>query len=144
MEIHIEEREGAPLAVTIRCPREDAQVHRLRAHIAQFSGKIQAKSEKTTCFVEPSQVLWFESVDDRTFLYTEDAVMEISHRLYELEEMLSGRDFLRISRSQIVNLQKLTALHPELNRTLTATLCNGERLSVSRKYVPKLREILSI
>lgn len=144
MEIHIEERESAPLAVIIRCAREDAQVHRLRAYIAQFSGRIQAKNEKTTCLVEPSQVLWFESVDDRTFLYTADAVMEISHRLYELEEMLSGRDFLRISRSQIVNLQKLTALHPELNRTLTATLCNGERLSVSRKYVPKLREILSI
>lgn len=143
MDIQIVEQCEA-LQVIIRCKRADKAVQRLHTHIAAFDSRLRAKNGDTTCLVQASEVLYFESVDDRTFLYTADAVMEIKQRLYELEQMLCGRDFLRISKSQIVNLQKLTALHPELNRTLTATLCNGEKLSISRKYVPTVRKLLSI
>ena len=95
-------------------------------------------------FVNSSDVLYFESVDNRTFLYTEDAVMEVRQRLYELEMILSEKDFIRISKSQIVNINKIRALRPELNRTLLATMCNGEQLSVSRKYVKAIRNLLSV
>ena len=71
-------------------------------------------------------------------------MLEIAQRLYALEGMLSKQDFLRISKSQIVNIQKIRTLHPELNRTITATLCNGERLTISRKYVPHLKQLLSL
>ena len=93
---------------------------------------------------DSSEVLYFESVDNRTFLYTEDAVMEVRQRLYELEMILSEKDFIRISKSQIVNINKIRALRPELNRTLLATMCNGEQLRVSRKYVKAIRNLLSV
>lgn len=144
MDIQIEEQGAEVVQVIIRCPREDSQVRQLRAHIALFDSRLQAKDGGETCFVHTRDVLYFESVDDRTFLYTADDVMEVVQRLYELEQMLSERDFLRISKSQIVNLQKISALHPELNRTLTATLCNGEKLTISRKYVPHLKQLLSL
>ena len=70
--------------------------------------------------------------------------METSHRLYELEQILSEQDFIRISKSQIMNVNYVKHLHPELNRTILATMCNGERLSVSRRYVPELKKLLSI
>lgn len=95
-------------------------------------------------FVNSSDVLYFESVDNRTFLYTEDDVMEVKRRLYELEMVLSDKDFIRISKSQIVNINKIRSLKPELNRTVLATMCNGEQLYISRKYVQAIRNILSI
>lgn len=144
MDIQVEEQYTEGLQVVIRCPEKTEQIRRLRAHIALFDSKLQAKADGTTCFVNAGDVLYFESVDDRTFLYTDNAVMEIAYRLYELELMLSERDFLRISKSQIVNIQKTRALHPELNRTLTATLCSGEKLTISRKYVPHLKQLLSL
>lgn len=52
-------------------------------------------------------------------------------------------DIIRL-KSQIVNIQKITSLKPELNRTILATMCNGEQLSISRKYVKALRNLLSV
>lgn len=144
MNILIEEHCPDALQVVIRCREADAQVQQLKAHIALFDNRLQAKDGSGTRLVHTRDVLYFESVDDRTFLYTADAVLEVGYRLYELELMLPEQDFLRSSRSQIVNIQRISTLHPELNRTLTATLCNGEKLTISRKYVPHLKRLLSL
>ena len=77
-------------------------------------------------------------------MYTQAEVMEIKQRLYELELVLSHGDFIRISKSQIVNIQKISSLRPEINRTILLTMCNEEQLFVSRKYVKAFRKQLSI
>lgn len=139
----IEQTEGLP-QVIIKCRKIDDEVIRLKKHIELFDKKLQAKKENELYFVPSSDVLYFESVDNRTFLYTEDNVLEVRQRLYELELILSDKDFIRISKSQIVNVNKIKALKPELNRTILATMCNGELLSISRKYVRAIRAMLSI
>lgn len=144
MEIQIVKHEKESLQVMIKCRELDDEVMRLKCHIELFDQRLQAKKENELYFVNSSDVLYFESVDNRTFLYTEDAVMEVRQRLYELEMILSEKDFIRISKSQIVNINKIRALRPELNRTLLATMCNGEQLSVSRKYVKAIRNLLSV
>ena len=144
MDIQIVKHEKENLQVMIKCRELDDEVMRLKCHIELFDQRLQAKKENELYFVNSSDVLYFESVDNRTFLYTEDAVMEVRQRLYELEMILSEKDFIRISKSQIVNINKIRALRPELNRTLLATMCNGEQLSVSRKYVKAIRNLLSV
>ena len=144
MEIQIVKHEKESLQVIIKCRELDDEVMRLKCHIELFDQRLQAKKENELYFVNSSDVLYFESVDNRTFLYTKDAVMEVRQRLYELEMILSEKDFIRISKSQIVNINKIRALRPELNRTLLATMCNGEQLSVSRKYVKAIRNLLSV
>lgn len=143
MDIQILEKESK-LQVLIKCKQVDEQINRLKAHIELFDNKIQGKTEGGFQFVNALEVLYFESVDDRVFLYTEDSVMEVKQRLYELENILSEKDFIRISKSQIVNINKIIALKPELNRTILATMCNGEQLYISRKYVKEFRALLGI
>lgn len=143
MNIEIIEHEK-DLQVTIKCKQLNEQVERLKTHIEIFDNKIQAKLENEFCFVNVVDVLYFESVDNRIFLYTEDNVMEIKQRLYELELILPNEDFIRISKSQIVNINKIVSLKPEINRTILATMCNGEQLFISRKYVKSFRNLLSI
>ncbi len=143
MEIQILEKEPA-LRVVIKCRQADEQIDRLKAHIQLFDNKIQAKQEDNYCLVNAMEVLYFESVDDRVFLYTEESVMEVRQRLYELEDILPRQDFIRISKSQIVNINKIKSLKPELNRTILATMCNGEQISISRKYVKEFRSMLSL
>ena len=144
MDIQIVKHEKENLQVMIKCRELDDEVMRLKCHIELFDQRLQAKKENELYFVNSSDVLYFESVDNRTFLYTEDAVMEVRQRLYELEMILSEKDFIRISKSQIVNINNIRALRPELNRTLLATMRNGEQLSVSRKYVKAIRNLLSV
>lgn len=144
MDIQIVEDLKNRLQVIINCSHIDAEVTRLKAHIELFDSKLTAVCEKQTYVVDVSDVLYFEAVDNRIFLYTEDKVMEINRRLYELEAMLSDKEFIRTSKSQIININKIKSLKPELNRTLSVTMCSGELLYISRKYVSAVKKLLSI
>lgn len=144
MDIQIIEHIKEKLQVVIKCQQIDDEIMRLKYHIEMFDKKLQAKRENEWCFVNLLDVLYFESVDNRTFLYTKDDVMEIKQRLYELEIILPNKDFIRTSKSQIININKVKSLRPEINRTILATMCNGEQLFISRKYVPAIRSLLSI
>lgn len=141
MEVCIIEK-AERLRVVIECRCADADILRLKSHIALFDYRLAAEHDGEKVFVNTADVLYFESVDDATFLYTDGAVFEIKKRLYELETALSERDFLRISKSVVVNLQRIVSLRPQLNRTILATMTNGERLVISRGYVKKLRGVL--
>lgn len=144
MDIQIVEDLKNRLQVIINCSHIDAEVTRLKAHIELFDSKLTAVCEKQTYVVDVSDVLYFEAVDNRIFLYTEDKVMEINRRLYELEVMLSDKEFIRTSKSQIININKIKSLKPEINRTLSVTMCSGELLYISRKYVSAVKKLLSI
>jgi len=144
MDIKIVEHNESNMQIIIKCRKIDNEIIRLKSHIELFESKLSAKKDNERYLINSSEVLYFEAVDNRTFLYTVDDVMEISQRLYELENILSEKDFARISKSQIVNINKIQSLKPELNRTILATMCNNEQLSISRKYVKTIRSILSI
>ena len=144
MDIQIVKQEEDNTKVIIKCRKIDPEVLRLKSHIELFDQKLSAKKENEVYFNNPLDVLYIESVDHRTFLYTEDDELEINQRLYELEHILSDKDFVRISKSQIVNINKIRSLKPELNRTILATMCNKEQLIISRKYAKTIRNILSI
>lgn len=143
MKIEIQEHQN-DMQIIIQCRQINEQVLHLKSHIELFDNKLQAKMEDKIYFVQSKDVLYFESVDNRIFLYTENNVMEIKQRLYELELILPKEDFIRISKSQIVNINKIRALKPEINRTILVTMCNGEQLYVSRKYVKIFRSMLSL
>lgn len=144
MNIKIVEDIKSSFQVIIKCKIINEEVFRLRRHIELFDKKLYAKKDNEMFLINSSDVLYFDSVDNRTFLYTNDDVMEIKQKLYELEDILSDKDFVRISKSQIVNINQIRSLKPELNRTILATLFNGERLYISRKYVKIIRNMLSI
>jgi len=93
--------------------------------------------------VDPPDILYIESVDNKTFLYCEGNVYESRQKLYELEEILSN-DFLRISKSVIVNLSKVKSLIPSMSGRLDAILSSGERVVISRQYVGNLKKNFGI
>ena len=144
MNIRIKENIETALQVIIECRKADAEVMKLKSHIELFENRLQGKLNEKLFLINPSEVLYFESVDDRTFMYTQENVYEIKYRLYELGNILSEKDFIRISKAQIVNIGKIKTLHPELNRSITATLINGEVLNISRRYAGALKTLLSI
>jgi DNA-binding LytR/AlgR family response regulator len=85
-------------------------------------------------------VFYAESVDLKTFVYAEKAVYRSRLKLYELDEVLNEGDFLRISKQIIVNVKKIKSVTPAGNSRFLATLTNGEKVIISRQYVPALKE----
>lgn len=131
-------------AVEIHCREVTLETERLERYISRFDERLQATSEGNTYNVQIDEILYIESVDKKTFLYTTGHVLQTEKRLYELEELLDEKTFFRASKSVIVNLNKITKLKPEVTRNILATLTNGEVIVISRRNVKALKELIGL
>ncbi|MCL2261960.1 MAG: LytTR family transcriptional regulator [Defluviitaleaceae bacterium] len=84
-------------------------------------------------------VFYVESVENKTFVYAEKSVYRSRLKLYEVEELLTAGDFLRISKQVLVNVRKINSIAPAGEGRFIAQLVNGEQLIISRQYVPALK-----
>ena len=130
--------------VEIHCKDITNEVSRLERHISRFNSYIPAADNCETVNVGLEDILYIESVDKKTFIYTADRVLLAEKRLYEFEELLDERDFFRCSKSTIIHLNKVVSLKPEITRNILATLINGEVVVVSRRYAAELKKLLGI
>lgn len=147
MKIRIEEEPGlAEAEILIRC--QPSQAPRLLALLGELdlepARKLAGRREGQTYLLEPEDVLYIETVDKKTFLYTAGEVCETDLRLYELELQLRGRDFFRASKSALVNFNRIRSLRPDLGGRLRLTMVNGEAVYVSRQYAPALKKRLGM
>ncbi|MDE6365064.1 MAG: LytTR family transcriptional regulator DNA-binding domain-containing protein [Lachnospiraceae bacterium] len=140
----IEPKDGDEDEIIIRCRQLDKRLLKLIYAIKAGENKITALQGSNYFQVEPEEIYYFEAVDNRVFLYLEKEVYETKRRLYELEEFFQDTDFFRASKSCIVNLAKVKSLSPAFNGRFEALMKNGERVMISRQYVPVLKEKLGL
>ena len=130
--------------VVIKCPEATDEIKRLAALLQGYGQKMSGVKDGQTFLIDRHDVLYFESVDKRCFVYTASDVYETALRLYEIEERLAGGIFFRSSKSQIINIKKIKSLCPEFGGRIEAVLENGEILRVSRQYSKLLKERLGL
>lgn len=87
-------------------------------------------------------VLYFDAVDKKVFGYSANRVFQIEFTLGQLEELLSNFGFLRINKSNIVNLYQVEKIYPDINMRVKVQLCNGEKLIINRTYKAKFQQEL--
>ncbi|WP_070000119.1 LytTR family DNA-binding domain-containing protein [Cellulosilyticum sp. I15G10I2] len=130
--------------IIIKCSEVNEETQKLILMLKNSEKKIFGVIGKATQLIDPHNILYFESVDKKTFIYTKEQVLESPLRLYEVESKLSDHDFFRASKSTIINMSKIEKLTPKLNGKLEVLLENNEKIIVSRQYVPILKEILGL
>ncbi|MBP3568459.1 MAG: LytTR family transcriptional regulator DNA-binding domain-containing protein [Lachnospiraceae bacterium] len=143
---------GEEEEIIVKCASLDAKVVEL---LNELKSKPDGEKTKTVHklnvylngnihLMEPSEVYYFEYVDQKVFVYGKTQVYEIKSKLYELEEQLPKTDFIRVSKSCILNLNKIHSLSPSLGGRFEAKLKNGEKVVISRQYVASLKEVLGL
>ena len=130
--------------VIIRAPHLNNDIERIVAMMRMIDMQIAVRKEGETYLLETDKILYIEAVDRKTFVYTTTDSYESELKLYELEQDLIQRDFLRISKQSIVNLRKIKSLKADVNRKIRITLQNGEQIVVSRMYSDELRRKLGL
>ncbi len=128
--------------VIIHCSQADEEILRLMAMLRVYQKKLVGILDGERHLLDVKDILYIDTADKRTFLYTEHTVYQSALRLYELEEALRGLDFLRVGRSTILNFRRIRSIRPELGRRLLVTMDNGEQVWVSRQYSGELNEKL--
>lgn len=130
--------------VVIRTPKITQEIEKMIALMRMINMQIGVKYNDETYLLDIEKILYIDTVDRKTLVYTEDEIYESDLKLYEIEMELVERDFLRVSKQTIVNLRKVKSLRAEFDRKIRLTLQNGEQIIVSRMYSDELRRKLGL
>lgn len=143
MDVRIEQIENeSEELVLIRCREVTEEVREIETFVKSRQGCLTGSADAKQYEIAVTDVCYIESVDGKTFLYTNDRVYETAYRIYELEALLAAKHFLRISKPMLVNLMKIRSIQPAFNGRFLAILSSGEKVIISRSYVKALKAAL--
>ena len=134
-------REGED-EVIIRCRKITPQVQRLLDALQGPAARLIGTIDGQQHVIDPARILYIESVDGRTFIYTAEAVLQVEHSLAQLETLLDGVRFFRCSKSMILNIDRVAALKSLACNRIDATMQGGEHIIISRTYASEFRRRL--
>jgi len=144
MKITIEApKPGEEDEIIVRCTDLDERVLKL-IQALRTEDKITGYIDDKIVKLSLKEIYYFEAVDNKVFSYTAKETYEVHKKLYEIEQAFEHTDFLRISKSVIVNVAKIAYVKPIFNGRFEAKLKNGEKVIVSRQYVLDLKKKLGI
>ena len=105
--------------------------------IVRFDGDVVQILEQTDIFRIYAAV-------GKVFAVTDKKEFVLRLRLYEIEERLNNKGFVRISNSEIINIEKAKKFDLSTVGTICVSLSNGNVSFVSRRYVKKIKKTLGI
>lgn len=130
--------------VIVRCASPDQRLISMLLSFQNANTELTGYLDEKIVRLNYQDVYYFEANESRVFAYCHAEVYEIKYKLYELEEMFTPLDFVRCSKSMIVNMEKIEYLSPLFSGKLEAHLKNGEKIVISRQYVHSLKIRLGI
>ena len=145
LKIRIEMSEGVQEEVVIRCREITPEIIRLQQLLSgdsDRSNQFLLYKGDTEYYLNVNDIIFFETEGNAVMAHTRDDVYETRRKLYELEELSGGR-FQRISKSAIVNVDKVYSIKRNVTSS-SAIEFQGthKQIYVSRAYYKILREKL--
>ncbi len=131
----VKHRDGAAIA-----QRQAAVVAELRSSQKPLD-RLAVKSSGRVVFVKVDDIDWIEAAHNYVELHVEKQSHLLRETLNSIEARLPAEKFVRISRSVIVNIERIKELEPLFYGEYNVTLRNGTRLTLSRRYRDKLHQL---
>lgn len=146
IKIEIDERlEEEEIVIYCKSLNEDAiSIQKKIADAVNSRMQLTVSKGEKEYFLTIDEILFFETGPTSVVVHTANNLYETKHRLYELEELLTG-DFVRVSKSTILNATKVRAIHKNITGASEVEFigCN-KKVFVSRNYfkilIAKLEE----
>lgn len=122
------------------------QVRGLVEDISGFvnQGLVVQNQNGDKTILNEKDVISFFSEGQKVYVRTAEGIYTISKKLYELENELSENLFIRISKSEIINLKRIKKLDMSLSGTIRVIMKDGSETYTSRRNVVKLKNVLGI
>lgn len=127
--------------ITIEYVKITEEINGIISYITEK--RIIAYKNEEAIYVNVKDIYYIEAVENRSYVYLKNDCLELKMKLYEIEQ-LGYKSLLRISKSLIINIKKIKSVRPDFSSRLEATLLNGEKIIISRKYKKDLKERLGL
>jgi len=131
----------------VKYRRDPARVEAQAAVLAEVQtpakpiDRLAVKSGGRIRIVRTADIAWIESAQNYVEIHEDKQSHLLRETMSAIEQKLSPDKFVRISRSTIVNIEKIKELQPLFYGEYTVTLQNGKRLTLSRRYRSKLPKL---
>lgn len=99
---------------------------------------LAVKSVGSVQFINVNDIIWIKGAANYVELHCKDKMMLHRETLLNLEKQLDHKKFIRVHRSAMVNLNKISALTSELGRFSLLQLSNGDEVKISAIHKPSL------
>jgi two-component system LytT family response regulator len=103
--------------------------------------RLPVKSGGRIRLVRTADIVWIESAHNYVEIHEDKQSHLLRDTISAVEQKLPPDKFIRISRSTIVNIEKIKELEPHFYGEYTVTLQNGKQLTLSRRYRSKLPKL---
>lgn len=131
--------------ITIQCKEINQHIEQIVSVLKRRrTDFIIGKKANMNHILEPTEIHFFRANGDKIEAVTSEGTFQIREKLYEIEQMLPANQFIRISKSVIVNIHELSKFEASFNGTLCVYFKSGEKEYVYRNYVKQLRQILQM
>jgi two-component system, LytTR family, response regulator len=96
--------------------------------------RILVKTGSRVLFLNPCDIDWVEAAGNYVKLHVGNEEYIVRESITRLEVMLGARQFARVHRSTIVNLNRVKELRPWFSGEMVIVMQNGTELKLSRTY----------
>jgi len=110
--------------------------------VAEHQDRLAVKSVGKVLFLSIEEIDWIEAADNYVNLHVGNESHLHRETMAALESRLPRGKFMRISRSTIVNIERIKELQPLFHGEYAVILRNGTRLTLSRSHREKLNRLL--
>lgn len=105
---------------------------------------IPAQTGRGIELIDAERIIRVYTEQQRVYAQTADGVYPLKFRLYEMEERLKERAFVRISSSELVNTRMITGMDFSLTGTIRVSLKGGITTYVSRRHVSEIKKLFDV
>ncbi len=144
IEVRIDEKCKEPKIVVMTDKMTD-EINALVKRLSEEQPQVIAGFKDDTVEVlEPSDIYRVFATSGKVLAETSHGEYTLRLRLYEMEQRLDNRSFVRISNSDIINLKKVKSFDLSFAGTICIRLSNGTVTYVSRRSVAKIKQLLGL
>jgi two-component system LytT family response regulator len=104
--------------------------------------RLAVKTGSRVILLRAEDIDWVEAADNYVSLHVGKEAHLLRETMNALENRLPAHLFMRISRSTIVNVNRIKELQPLFHGEYSVILLDGTRLTLSRSYREKLQRLL--
>ena len=132
-------------SITINAPELTDEIQNLIQYVSNINAvpsQIVASQNNKIYFIDLDRVICFFSKDKNNYVRVKEGTYKIKQRLYELEDILKRKDFIRISNSCIIHINQVECFDTSVLGTVLVKMKDGTQEIVSKRRVAQIMKLL--